>query len=36
MEAILRAGETGTAQAISGTIAPPKELRQDEAISLLA
>jgi predicted dehydrogenase len=36
MEAILRAGETGTAQVIPGTIAQPKELREDEAKSLLA
>jgi predicted dehydrogenase len=36
MEAILRAGETGTAQVIPGTITQPKELREDEAKSLLA
>ena len=36
MEAILRAGETGTAQVIPGMIAQPKELREDEAKSLLA
>ncbi|MBY5402943.1 MULTISPECIES: Gfo/Idh/MocA family protein [Rhizobium] len=36
MEAILRAGETGTAQTISGIVAQPKELREDEARSLLA
>jgi predicted dehydrogenase len=36
MEAILRAGETGTAQVISGTITQPKELSEDEAKSLLA
>jgi predicted dehydrogenase len=35
MEAILRAGETGTAQVIPGTTAQPKELREDEAKSLL-
>ncbi|NNU49415.1 Gfo/Idh/MocA family oxidoreductase [Rhizobium sp. WYCCWR 11279] len=36
MEAILRAGETGIAQTISGTVAQPMELREDEARSLLA
>ncbi|PKA45216.1 oxidoreductase [Rhizobium sullae] len=36
MEAILRAGEIGAAQAVSGTVAQPKELREDEARSLLA
>ena len=36
MEAILRAGETGTAQVIPGTIRQPEELREDEAASLLA
>ncbi|MEI1248518.1 Gfo/Idh/MocA family protein [Rhizobium aouanii] len=36
MEAILRAGETGVAQTISGIVAQPKELREDEARSLLA
>ncbi|MGR4842258.1 Gfo/Idh/MocA family protein [Rhizobium sp. LARHSG275] len=36
MEAILRAGETGTAQTIPGIVAQPKELREDEARSLLA
>lgn len=36
MEAILRAGETGTAQVISGPITQPEELREDEAKSLLA
>ncbi|MGO7210659.1 Gfo/Idh/MocA family protein [Rhizobium ruizarguesonis] len=36
MEAILRAGETGTAQTIAGIVAQPKELREDEARSLLA
>lgn len=36
MEAILCAGETGIAQTISGTVAQPKELREDEARSLLA
>jgi len=35
MEAILRAGETGTAQVIAGATAQPKELREDEAKSLL-
>ncbi|CAN7653597.1 Gfo/Idh/MocA family oxidoreductase [Rhizobium leguminosarum] len=35
MEAILRAGETGVAQTISGIVAQPKELREDEARSLL-
>ncbi|MBY3204731.1 Gfo/Idh/MocA family protein [Rhizobium laguerreae] len=35
MEAILRAGETGIAQTISGTVAQPRELREDEARSLL-
>ncbi|MEH7900196.1 Gfo/Idh/MocA family oxidoreductase [Rhizobium laguerreae] len=36
MEAILRAGETGAAQTISGIVAQPRELREDEARSLLA
>nr|WP_064248688.1 Gfo/Idh/MocA family oxidoreductase [Rhizobium leguminosarum]OAP92323.1 oxidoreductase [Rhizobium leguminosarum] len=36
MEAILRAGETGVAQTIAGVVAQPKELREDEARSLLA
>jgi predicted dehydrogenase len=36
MEAILRAGETGTAQVISGTVAQPAELREDEATALHA
>ncbi|MBA8830551.1 Gfo/Idh/MocA family protein (plasmid) [Rhizobium leguminosarum] len=36
MEAILRAGETGIAQTIAGIVAQPKELREDEARSLLA
>ncbi|MFW2227362.1 Gfo/Idh/MocA family protein [Rhizobium sp. CRRU65] len=36
MEAILRAGETGVAQTIPGIVAQPKELREDEARSLLA
>ncbi|WSH68878.1 Gfo/Idh/MocA family oxidoreductase (plasmid) [Rhizobium ruizarguesonis] len=36
MEAILRAGETGIAQTIPGIVAQPKELREDEARSLLA
>ncbi|ANP89426.1 Gfo/Idh/MocA family protein [Rhizobium leguminosarum] len=36
MEAILRAGETGAPQTISGTVAQPRELREDEARSLLA
>lgn len=36
MEAILRAGETGTAQPVPGSIAQPKELQEDEATSLLA
>ena len=36
MEAILRAGETGVAQTIAGGIPQPKELREDEAKSLLA
>ncbi|NKK63442.1 Gfo/Idh/MocA family protein [Rhizobium leguminosarum] len=35
MEAILRAGETGVAQTIPGIVAQPKELREDEARSLL-
>jgi len=35
MEAMLRAGETGTAQAVTGTVAPPSELDEDEARSLL-
>ncbi|MBY5459223.1 MULTISPECIES: Gfo/Idh/MocA family protein [Rhizobium] len=36
MEAILRAGETGAAQTISGIVAQPREMREDEARSLLA
>ncbi|NNU69665.1 Gfo/Idh/MocA family oxidoreductase [Rhizobium sp. WYCCWR 11152] len=36
MEAILRAGETGVVQTIPGIVAHPKELREDEARSLLA
>ena len=36
MEAILRAGETGTAQIISGTITQPSELGEDEARRLMA
>ncbi|MBY5340930.1 Gfo/Idh/MocA family oxidoreductase [Rhizobium leguminosarum bv. viciae] len=36
MEAILRAGETGIAQTISGTVTQPRELREDEARNLLA
>lgn len=36
MEAILRAGETGTAQAIGSKVMQPKELKEDEARSLLA
>jgi predicted dehydrogenase len=36
MEAILRAGETGVAQTIAGIVAQPKELREEEARSLLA
>jgi predicted dehydrogenase len=36
MEAILRAGETGAAQLIARTVAQPAELREEEAISLLA
>ncbi|MGO7592019.1 Gfo/Idh/MocA family protein [Rhizobium leguminosarum] len=36
MEAILRAGETGVAQTIAGIVAQPRELREDEARSLLA
>ncbi|MBY5600981.1 Gfo/Idh/MocA family oxidoreductase [Rhizobium leguminosarum] len=36
MEAILRAGETGVAQTIAGIVAQPKELREDEARSLMA
>ncbi|MGO7581898.1 Gfo/Idh/MocA family protein [Rhizobium ruizarguesonis] len=36
MEAILRAGEIGVAQTIPGIVAQPKELREDEARSLLA
>jgi predicted dehydrogenase len=36
MEAILRAGETGIAQAVPGTIAQPRELGETEARSLLA
>ena len=36
METILRAAETGTAQAVPGVIAQPAELNEDEARSLLA
>lgn len=36
MEAILRAGETGTAQLVPGTIAQPAELGEEEARCLLA
>jgi predicted dehydrogenase len=36
MEAILGAGESGTAQILTGTAAQPKELGEDEARSLLA
>ena len=36
MEAILRAGETGTAQVVRGTIAQPSEQSEHEARSLLA
>ncbi|EJC83678.1 putative dehydrogenase [Rhizobium leguminosarum bv. trifolii WSM2297] len=36
MEAILRAGESGAGQTIAGTVAQPRELREDEARSLLA
>ncbi len=36
MEAILRAGETGIGQDIAGSTEQPKELREDEARSLLA
>lgn len=36
MEAILRAGETGTGQTIGGKTQQPSELREDEARSLLA
>lgn len=36
MEAILRAGETGIGQDIAGRTEQPKELREDEARSLLA
>lgn len=36
MEAVLRAGETGMAQTIAGSITQPQELREDEAESLLA
>ncbi|MCD1266252.1 oxidoreductase [Shinella sumterensis] len=36
MEAILRAGETGVGQDIAGRTEQPKELREDEARSLLA
>ena len=36
MEAILRAGETGTPQVIPGTISKPEELREGEASSLFA
>ncbi len=36
MEAILRAGETGVGQTIAGKTEQPRELREDEARSLLA
>jgi predicted dehydrogenase len=36
MEAILRAGETGTAQTVPGAAMQPKELLEDEAKSLMA
>ncbi len=36
MEAILRAGETGSAQSIPGGLSQPAELREEEAESLLA
>ncbi len=36
METILRAAETGTAQATPSMITQPKELREDEAVSLLS
>jgi predicted dehydrogenase len=36
MEAILWAGETGTAHLIAGTGSQPQELREDEAISFMA
>ncbi len=36
MEAILQAGATGTAQAVPDTLPQPEELREDEALSLLA
>ena len=36
MEAILRAGETGTAQAVPGMITQPAKLSEEEARSLLA
>jgi hypothetical protein len=36
MEAILRAGETGTAQIVGSKIAQPTELSEHEARSLLA
>jgi predicted dehydrogenase len=36
MEAILRASETGTAQITPNVVSKPKELREDEATSLLA
>jgi predicted dehydrogenase len=36
MEAILRAGETGTAQSIAGKVEQPRQLLEDEAASLLA
>jgi hypothetical protein len=36
MEAILRAGETGTAQAVPGMTAHPTELSEEEARSLFA
>lgn len=36
MEAILRAGETGVGQTVAGKTEQPRELREDEARSLLA
>ena len=36
MEAILRAGETGTAQIVPGSVQQPEALWEDEARSLLA
>lgn len=36
MEAILRAGESGTAQIVPGSISQPRELGEDEAKGLLA